>query len=459
MTSLEKLSDLPTKSAVSLTSEQLRAKNSAVNAMMRDDGMFVLSGLAGTGKTTTLVEIVSSLLAAGRRPAVCAPTGKAVSVINSKQQVFRAKTLHSVLTTQPFSSIEGLLKRVDEIEGIRNSGGTLDPHVVEEEKELFKRLDEHRRRRSDGKLSFDPVEVDEFFGEHDCLIVDESSMVGLNETYIPFIERIPCAKLFIGDKAQLPPVNDIMAIPLERPDAELTTILRQQADSGILKYAHMLTKGEVMSAKAALAFPDITIVKDHLPQALDSFLVDHQVVCWTNPERGKISDRARNVRGVVRHPTHPFIPMVGETLMVDKNSETDKLMRGDILTVTRVIAYMEAVTLFNPYIVRLEVSDPLGRIRELTISLADMFDKTKPNPKLDAKEDRRYFFQSMAVGIRVQFSYAVTCHKAQGSEWDKVVYVGSMMPGSKEEWRKHWYTGCTRARNNLVVASYHYAHE
>lgn len=441
-----------------LTAQQQAAVDSAIRFAHNSEGIgaeFLLSGLAGTGKTTTLVEIVARLRAEGYRPCVCTPTGKAAHVINSKQSVFLAKTLHSALSKRPNDGLALIHQRLDELEIKWNSETGLTPEEQEEEAALLKKLD--KAKKNGGALSFEPIPVDEFFMSYDTLVFDESSMIGKRETYDKLIERIPCRKYFVGDEAQLPPVKDVPAVNLARANAKLTQILRQGSDSGILAFAHAVHGGKVMKAAEMEKYPDLTVVKDHHYKSVDNFLTEHQIVVWKNDERAQINTRARIARGFdFTTQKHTHLPLPGETLMVDKNSPEQRLLSGEILTVESVDEYN---FWGNPYLATITASDSRGHIRSIMISMTDMAYKTILNPNHSEVEDQRARRDAERRGLRVMFSYAITCHKAQGSEWDKVVYVGSMMPFSTKEWKAHWYTGCTRARKELVVASYHFAHE
>lgn len=80
-----------------LTSEQQKAVEGAVSHVKQGYGAYTVAGLAGTGKTVTLIETVRELCAQGYRTAVCTPTGKAANVINTKAPHLGTTTLHSRL--------------------------------------------------------------------------------------------------------------------------------------------------------------------------------------------------------------------------------------------------------------------------------------------------------------------------------------------------------------------------
>lgn len=450
--SVQSGTDLTTSNGIALTAEQQQAHDSAIAAVSKGQEQFLLSGLAGAGKTTTVVEILRTLKSKGVRPCVCTPTGKAAYVINQKQNLCKAETLHAALSARPYDLLAPVYDRLDELDAKRLTPESLTPEEIKEEAELLARIDRAKYIKT---LDFEPCDIDEFTTEYDVVIFDESSMIG-EEIYNKLIGRIPLPKIFVGDKAQLPPVNERCAVDLRRAHADLKTIMRQKKDSGILSFAHGVFGGKVMTPTQLAQYADIECVKDHRAFLLDKYLGDHQVVVWTNNERHEINERARAVRGVIADPRSHGLPVPGEKIMVDVNRKKERLLRGEILTVVSVNEYMTGKTVGNRFLAHVTCKDEYERERLLLISLTD----TIPvKGKLDYHSpEARQRRQADLFGVKVQLSYAITCHKAQGSEWDKVVYVGSMMPESNKDWREHWYTGCTRAKNKLVIASYHFSH-
>ena len=410
-----------------------------------------ISGLAGTGKTTTLVEIVRAIQDAGWRPAVCTPTGKAAHVINSKQNVFTATTLHKALTERPIDRLAHIHKRLDELDLMEQGGGTLSPAEAEERQNLTLMLDEQQKEKEN--LGFVPIEIEDFMGEFNCLVFDESSMIGKTSTYDLLIDRIPVPRLYFGDSAQLPPVKDTPAIDLAAAEFRFEQILRQAAGSGIIPFSHHITKKNSFPKLSSLSgYDDITIIKNHRLEDVEGYEgTDYQILVWKNQTRRDLSKWVRYSRGFdFTEQDYQFLPMVGEQLMIDQNDDKRRLLKGQIVTVQRVMFYNPG---FNPFVVMVEVEDERKVKRTFPISLTDLADGYPvPEIKSDADRIRKQNYANRK-GVGVMYPYAITVHKAQGSEWDKVFVLGEMQD-TMPDWRRWACTAATRARKHLVYADH-----
>lgn len=443
------------RAAPRLTDDQQRGLDAALDFADSSPprGRFVFSGLAGTGKTTTMIECIRQLKASGARPAICTPTGKAAHVINSKQSEFQAMTLHKVLTESPLSSLRKIHEELDALE-LKRAQGTQT--AEEEARELFL-LDELARVKKEGEnLSFRPRLPEDVEASFDILLFDEASMIGQREHYAKYIYPIGLPYMFFGDGAQLPPVKDDPAVDFSRADVRLDKILRQGAESGILHVAHSVHKGKVPHSSTLKQFSDVTIIPTHESRDILAFAQDHQYIVWTNKERWKLNGYVRSLRGYAGHSGRDYWPNIGEKLLVNENDETLRLLKGQLITVescTECVRYPD-----NRYLCDITFTDDMNRLRSLTISLTDMCATQTLHRESEyiEKSARKNADQK---GVSMRWPYAVTAHTAQGSEWDKCVVVGSMMPESVPDWKKWWYTAITRAKDELVLASYHFAHE
>ena len=79
----------------------------------RENDSYVMAGLAGTGKTTLVCDVLAELKGRGIRVAVIAPTGKAATVLNSKQQHFKASTIHRLLYKRPNDALSDIIEKVE----------------------------------------------------------------------------------------------------------------------------------------------------------------------------------------------------------------------------------------------------------------------------------------------------------------------------------------------------------
>lgn len=433
-----------------LNPKQAHARDEALRfAEDPSNAIFMVSGLAGTGKTTVLVDTVQVLQERGHKVAVCTPTGKAAHVINKKAGgVFQATTLHKTLSVRPIDHHAEIHERLDELDAKEASE---EPLTLEEEAEiqaLFAQLDE----KKSNKLSFKPIPLEDF--TYDILVFDEASMIGLHETYDKLIGRIPVPKIFFGDAAQLPPVQDVPALNLDKADVRLTDIMRQAAGSGILPVSHFVqAKKDWPTLKFMAQYKDITIRKDFHPDMVAGFETSgHQILCWKNVTRHEVSQRVRAARGVnFMSETYPFLPVVDEQIMVDENDFEKRLLKGQMLTFK---GYTMGKFGYNPtaspYLMTGKFEDEEGKERVLTISLTDTCEGYDMSGFANAANTKRWADKS---GIKVMWPYCLTVHKAQGSEWDKVLYLAEMPQGNKE-WRKHAYTAITRAAKEVVLCDF-----
>ncbi len=433
--------------AVQLTDAQTRVLNRTLDfARSGNQEHFLVSGLAGTGKTTTLIQTVAGLKDMGLRVAVCTPTGKAAHVINSKGEgLFLATTLHKILTARPFDFSEKLHKRLDALD-MESQKRELTAEEKREEQELYKQIDQAEKG---GSLSFEPACPDKIRDEYDILIFDESSMIGKKHTFDPLIAPVRLKKIFYGDKAQLPPVKDSYGVDLAHADCHLEEILRQGSDSGIIPYAHMIHKhGRFMADTERQGFTDVRVVRSINPSALKGF-EDHQIIVWSNRERHQINPIIRKARGFdTTGKPKPYLPLPGESVMVDQNHEGYRLLKGQMLKVTDVDADLS----FNPYLCTLFCVDDRQNERVVQVSLTDCVTEALVDTSRHEWADEKARREANRAGLTVMWPYALTCHKSQGSEFEKVFVFGSMSQ-TNPDWRRWMYTAVTRARKELVMAS------
>lgn len=429
-----------------LTQKQQDIVDGAVSFLRSGKEELTISGLAGTGKTTTLIQMVAALIAEGRKVAVAAPTGKAAFVINSKANgLFQAETIHRTLTQEPYSKLAKIHTELDTIE---NSLGSREPTEEERSRltELYKILDKESKR---DHLRFSPKDNEKI--NFDTIVFDEASMIGRKKIYEPFIAPLHgVKKIFVGDSAQLPPVQDDPAIDLANADFHLTEILRQSNSGGIIPLSHHITKHGAFLDKAQLMeYGDIKLVNTTTLSAIPGH-EDHQIVVWRNKTRHAFSNYMRLARGFdyTKRPRHEqHLPMVGESLMVDASNPNVRVTRGQILKVLNVYS-----TSHNPYLCNIDAEDENGAARSLIICTTDLAYERELVATRGSDSDKRSRRDAERMGIPVMFPYAITCHKAQGSEWNKVLVIDEM-GHTNDDWRKWAYTAVTRARSQLTLAS------
>ena len=430
---------------------------------------FVFTGLAGTGKTTVVGHLISRLVDDhGFNPdriAVVAYTGKAASVLNKKlgpDSKVRASTIHRLLYTMPIDAMAMIGKEIDKLEAkmVRLAPGSAALDAAKREREeLLNKMQASKR----SGLKFVTREPSEVAAEKSLIIVDEASMVDdeiaddLSATGVPVI--------YVGDPNQLPPVNKDFGVSLRKPNAKLTTIMRQAGDSGVVVLAHDILKARGMPRNVAGDLLGVSVDRNTNPLR---FIPDAehipQFVCYYNNTRHHINRAVR--KHVLKY--EDYLPRIGESVMLDANIHERRLLRGDILTVEAI--ELEAHDDYgdnsllnalgqasaNPYRATAILVDMWGTKHPLTLALNDLMLSMNHELALNPydKENSRRLSRIAFEAVPVMFPYAITAYKAQGSEWERVIVINEKMKGNNASsvYVPFLYTAVTRARDEVVVA-------
>ncbi len=439
---------------------------------------FVLAGLAGTGKTTLVKALLEYLTLdcaiPAARIALLAPTGKATAVLNSKQRVVTARTIHSFLYGRPNDLIDIVSKKCDKLEADLTAAEAegLTERVDEIRALLSSARDELKEAcKKSNTLNFTKKANEDLQDEVDVIFVDEASMVGTQIATDLLTIGLPI--VFIGDGNQLPPVQDTFGVPLGAPTTKLTEIVRQASDSGVLKLSRYVLNNGALPSKGSTDFPDVTFSPHmnplrFLPPNEPNPLGLPQFICYFNNRRHEVNRVVRNYLFKDKlHALWPHHPFVGERLMIDANIPADRLTRGDMVTVVGYGTKAERLDLReefdrtkfkhawleNEMTASIIIMDRNGIEIEIEAYFNDLmvswaheaaFDPGNRDPKV-----LRYA-RSMAAGrVPVTFPYAITCHKSQGSEYPHVVLFNDK---PKSGYKPYLYTGITRAQKLLTIA-------
>lgn len=371
--------------------------------------VFHLYGYAGTGKTTLAIHLTQDIPGTVM---FAAYTGKAASVMR-KKGCNGATTLHSLM----YNVKQGSRKAIIELElELGKLGENGDPKRREE---LQQRLVE--AKKAAGRPSW---EVNPYSPLKDAalLVVDEVSMVDerIGRDILSFKKPV----LVLGDPAQLPPVMGTGFFNVDHPEVMLTEVHRMALDNPVLALA--------------------TRVRQHQPIAIGDY-GESRIVARAQLQGGETLDHDQVLvgRNATRHTANRAIrarlgyggswPLPGEKLVCLRNNHEAGLLNGTLWTVAECVE--DEGTLCMK--VR-----PDGEAPEFPTT--EVVAYTEPFIGLDAPRWGGSGLDEFAYG------YALTCHKAQGSEW-KSVYVVDESSISRGDAHRWLYTAITRASERVTL--------
>lgn len=434
-----------------------------------DRKVFLLCGYAGTGKTTLVSALVRTMEQLERKTVLLAPTGRAAKVFSTYSGK-SAYTIHkwiyrqkSILDASQFSLMENKASNtlfiVDEASMISNAG------------------------------------------------VSNFGSGALLDDLVEFVySGNGCSLLLLGDTAQLPPVGEeispalshdyLRSMFLDVTTMELTQVMRQLDGSGILFNATMLREAIYRGETSLLpkirftGFADVCCVSgDELIEAIESSygdvgMNDTIVLCRSN-KRANVYNEGIRRRILYREEEL----CRGDLLMVVKNNyywrevlgredkslleKLDFIANGDMAEVVRV-GGVEEMYGFRFADVTLSLVD----YEDCEIDVKIMLDTlVSESPSLTRDENERLFSavwedypeirsrrkrmeqvrnNSYYNAIQVKYGYAVTCHKAQGGQWNRVFidqgYMSEDMAGG--DYYRWLYTAFTRASGKLYLVNW-----
>lgn len=395
--------------------QQARALDE-VGAWLKDpnaEQVYRLFGYAGTGKTTLARHLAMSC----RAPMFAAFTGKAALVLR-EMGCPNATTLHSLL----YNVRERDKAKLLELERQYAAIGPNHPDSKEIAAEVALERDKIRR-------PWFYVNEESRLRNADLLVCDEVSMVDarIGKDMESFGKKI----LVLGDPAQLPPVGGGGYFTNRKPNTLLTEIHRQAADNPILQWATMARRGEV------IPFGDLGDAKKFVrSQVSDEWLAKEagQILVGKNETRRDLNKRIRKIFG----RTSQF-PVHKDTLVILMNDHKLGLLNGTIVMNANDALY-EPETDPNIFWTSL-VHRPDGGSSQLI---------------RDLKCDARIFLGqdpgTDRSAMQLDFGYALTVHKAQGSQWPTVTIYDDGFAKRDPETRRRWlYTAITRAQGKLNI--------
>jgi len=256
------------------------------------------------------------------------------------------------------------------------------------------------------------------------IIVDECSMVdeALGRDLLSFGTPV----LVLGDPGQLPPISGGGFFTDHEPDAMLTEVHRQARDNPIIELAQIVREGGTLDYGS---YGDSKVIgKSDIDS--DMVLQADQVLLGINRTRKRYNQRIRTLKGF-----DGLLPASGDKLVCLRNNSEKGLLNGSLWQVMSVgLGKAKALSMM----VRSEDEGPLGNIVKIRV-LKALFESAEEVPWTVRRNSDEF-----------DYGYALTVHKAQGSQWDDVVLFDESF--AFKDTRERWlYTAITRAAERITI--------
>ena len=262
------------------------------------------------------------------------------------------------------------------------------------------------------------------------VIIDEVSMVdeALGRDLLSFGTPI----LVLGDPAQLPPVKGTGFFTEAEPDVMLTEVHRQAAESPIIRLATEVRQGGRLSIGE---FGDALVIA-RAAVTPEQVLAADQVLVGLNKTRHAYNARIRTLKGIASET-----PIVGDKLVCLKNAKEKRLLNGSLWSVVEAPTPRKADRRDGTTPLVVTPDDAGARARDVDVRVKNEFWSGRDGD-LDWRDKRGT--------EEFTFGYALTCHKAQGSQWNDIIVFDES--ATFREDRARWlYTAITRAATKLTV--------
>ena len=392
---------------VELTPKQLAGLHEVVNRYRRGEKFSVISGYAGVGKSTLVKFIIDALEISPEAVRYVAYTGKASEVLRKKG----------------------------------------NPNAMTAHKLLY-----YSKRMADGHFVY--RERPHLEGNPALIVVDEVSM--LPASMWNLLIKHPVHILALGDPFQIPPIHakDDNHL-LEKPHVFLDEVMRQAQESDIICLSMDIREGKFITPH--MGHDANVVFKQDLFDGMYEWA--DQIICSTNRTRMNINRVVREINGF------DPLPQVGDKVICLRNAwstcsliQENPLVNGSIGWITDIeedekeylLGFGEKPITVPTYNICLETDDH-DIYEDIIVDKLSLDEGKKfltPRQEYLASKDKRNVWD-----LPLEFNYgsAITGHKAQGSQWGKVLVQEEDFPFDSVEHRRWLYTACTRPEDKLTL--------
>ena len=431
----------------------------------KNNSIYVLKGYAGTGKTTVIGAIVKNLWKIKMSSVQLAPTGRAAKVISN----YSDKPAHTIHRKIYYPKKE------------RGGGVSFT-------------LQRNKHRNT-------------------IFIVDEASMISDNASESKLFENgsllddlmsyvysgHKCKLLLIGDQAQLPPVKMDLSPALDERNLqmqfdktvksiELDEVMRQAETSGILKNATRIReflndelyedfRFDLSGQNDVVRLIDGHEIMDALGDSYRKYGNEGTAIIVRSNKRANLYNQQIRSRILFKEEEVSagdyFMVVKNNYFWLDTKSEAGFIANGDIIEILEIFSIKELYG-FRFAEVKIQMTDYPNLAPFETVLLLDTL--TSETPSLSYEEGNKLYQEVMKDyadeaskykkfmkvknnkffnALQVKFSYAITCHKSQGGQWETIMVEQPYLPNGMDKDYLRWlYTAVTRARKKLYLIGF-----
>ena len=428
--------------------------------------ILLIKGYAGTGKTTLIGHLVKHLSLIKKKSILLAPTGRAAKVLSSyagNSSYTIHKKIYFTLSYTDRSEIKFSLKE---------NKHTNTVFIVDE-----------------SSMIGDDRKQNKFF-ENGSLLNDLVHYVNSGEN---------CQLIFVGDTAQLPPVKLNLSPALSKKKLEfqfncevdnliLDDVVRQESASGILfnatKIRELLLAEKFEGFKFNFdGFKDVFKIQqgyeffELLDESLNQEGIDQTVLIVRSNKRANLFNKS------IREKILFFEPDLssGDQLMVVKNnyfwlgndSQPGFIANGDVIRINSINKYINRYNMKFAEVKAQMVDYPDEPSFETVLLLDTLTSETAnlsyeqsqslyKKISLDYSDEKSKYKRFLKIktnpylnALQVKYSYAITCHKSQGGQWNNVFVERPYFHGGPDKDYFRWlYTAVTRAKRKLFLIGF-----